>query len=144
MTRNDRKEVSKMTNYTTTFNGSARFPINVSRADIFPPSLELYLSYAGMINVLVKDGYIDGDTLFENTPGEEWEVNSGDIYDEYGNPVEPCNYYIISEKDADRLARHTNEIIFYNDNLHIYMLAVTHGGTAWEYVETDYAVTVED
>lgn len=136
-----------MKNYTTTFNGSAPFAINVKESDIFPPSLEgkcpLCLSYEGMINTLVKDGYIDGYTLFENTPADDWEVNSGDIYDEYGDPVEPCAYFIVSENDADRLARHTNELLFYNDNLHIYLLAVIHGGTAWNYVETAYTVNVE-
>lgn len=46
-------------------------------------------------------------------------------------------YYIISDDGADILKRETNEIVYYNDELDMYVWGVTHWGTSWDYVLTD-------
>ena len=46
-------------------------------------------------------------------------------------------YYIIDDHGADILKRETNEILFYNDELDMYIWGVTHWGTSWDYVLTD-------
>lgn len=46
-------------------------------------------------------------------------------------------YYIISDDGADILKRKTNEIVYYNDELDMYVWGVTHWGTSWDYVLTD-------
>ena len=46
-------------------------------------------------------------------------------------------YYIISDNGAEILKDYTNEIIFYNETLDMYVWGVTHWGTSWDYVLTD-------
>lgn len=58
-------------------------------------------------------------------------------------PPEIYQYYIISDQGADILQEYTNEIVFYNDRLNMYVWGVTHWGTAWNYVLTDIPVIVE-
>lgn len=46
-------------------------------------------------------------------------------------------YYIISDNGAEILKNYTNEILFYNEELDMYVWGVTHWGTSWDYVLTD-------
>ena len=46
-------------------------------------------------------------------------------------------YYIISDNGAEILKDYTNEIVFYNEALDMYVWGVTHWGTSWDYVLTD-------
>ena len=47
-------------------------------------------------------------------------------------------WYLIDEQTAERLIQSTDEIIFYSNELDLYVLGVTHFGTAWDYVDTDF------
>ena len=91
----------------------------------------------------LKHGYLDyltlskmvGDCVLNNKITEEylddWELISGD----YENDI--YQYYIISETGANVLMDYTDEIVFYNERLDVYIWAITHFGTAWDYVLTD-------
>ena len=46
-------------------------------------------------------------------------------------------YFIISDNGAEILKDYTNEIVFYNETLDMYVWGVTHCGTSWDYVLTD-------
>ena len=46
-------------------------------------------------------------------------------------------YFIISDEGARILKDWTNEIVFYNEALDMYVWGVAHYGTAWDYVLTD-------
>ena len=46
-------------------------------------------------------------------------------------------YYIISDNGAEILKDYTDEIVFYNETLDMYVWGVTHWGTSWDYVLTD-------
>ena len=46
-------------------------------------------------------------------------------------------YYIIWDNGAEILKDYTNEIVFYNEELDMYVWGVTHWGTSWDYVLTD-------
>lgn len=46
-------------------------------------------------------------------------------------------YFIISDNGAEILKDYTNEIVFYNEALDMYVWGVTHWGTSWDYVLTD-------
>ena len=46
-------------------------------------------------------------------------------------------YYIISDNGAGILKDYTDEIVFYNEALDMYVWGVTHYGTSWSYVLTD-------
>lgn len=91
----------------------------------------------------LENGYLDyqtlskivGDCILNNTvvnQVHDWELMSGDDWD---NDI--YQYYIISEAGCEFLARFTDEIVYYNESLDIYLWCITHFGTSWDYVLTD-------
>lgn len=48
-------------------------------------------------------------------------------------------YYIVSDQGAEIL-KDTDEILFYNNDLDMYVWGVTHYGTAWDYVLTNIKI----
>ena len=97
----------------------------------------------------IENGYLDYatlakafDTVLNNdiigVYPEYWEPVSGEIYnDETDDYYEVFQWYIISESGAEILQRCTNEIVYYNEKLNMYLWGVTHWGTSWDYVLTD-------
>ena len=91
----------------------------------------------------LEHGYLDyltlskiiGDCILNNTvrseTAEDWEIISG----EFDKAV--FQDYIISEYGYKFLAEHTDEMVFYNEKLDMYVWGVTHFGTSWDYVLTD-------
>ena len=91
----------------------------------------------------LEHGYLDyltlskivGDCILNNTILEEtmydWDIVAGELEDEI------FQYYIISEYGYEFLTEHTDEIVFYNEKLDVYLWGVTHFGTSWDYVLTD-------
>lgn len=53
---------------------------------------------------------------------------------------EVYQWYIVSDQGADILQRHTNEILYYNEDIDMYLWGVTHFGTSWDYVLTDIQI----
>lgn len=64
------------------------------------------------------------------------EVEPGEDY-ENCEPVEVYTWYIISEAGAEILKDFTNEIVYYNEKLDIYLLGIQHFGTAYSNVLTE-------
>ena len=87
-----------------------------------------YLDYRALAEIL-------GDCILNNTVRAEtmcdWEMVNG----EFDSTI--FQDYIISELGATILHDLTDEIVFYNEKLDIYVWSVTHFGTAWDYVLTD-------
>lgn len=91
----------------------------------------------------LKNGYLDyhtlskiiGDCILNNTIREEtmndWDIVAG----EFNAAV--FQDYIISEIGYKFLEEYTDELVFYNYILDVYVWAVTHFGTSWDYVLTD-------
>lgn len=52
-------------------------------------------------------------------------------------------YWIVSDNGA-RILEEFNEIVFYNEELDMYVWGVTHWGTAWDYVLTDIPCNAKD
>ena len=74
-----------------------------------------------------------------------WELENGNDYDEEEDYYEDIyQYYILNDGDAERLKENTNEIIYYNEKLDMYLLGVTHWGTSWDIVDTDFKKINED
>lgn len=73
----------------------------------------------------------------------EWYLYSGDEVDDEGNPYDIFQHYIISKDGVEILRHWTDEIIYYNQELDIYLWCVTHYGTAWDYVLTDIEIKEE-
>lgn len=56
------------------------------------------------------------------------ELISGDLSDD----EEIFQWYII--QNPDFLMEHTDELIFYDEELDLYVWGITHFGTSWDYV----------
>lgn len=88
----------------------------------------------------LENGYLDyralgimvGDKILNNTIRDrtiaDWEIISGEFRDQVFQD------YIISEGGYEFLSEYTDELVFYNENLDLYIWAITHFGTAWDYV----------
>lgn len=91
----------------------------------------------------LENGYLDyhalskmvGDCILNNNirehTMEDWEMINGDFTEMVFQD------YIITEQGYKILAELTDEYVFYNEKLDMYIWAVTHYGTAWDYVLTD-------
>lgn len=67
-----------------------------------------------------------------------WELVSG-----YDNGDDIYQEYIINEGGYKFLERYTDEMVYYNEELDIYLWCVTHFGTSWDYVLTDIKLVTE-
>lgn len=89
------------------------------------------------------------DTTFYD---ENWEEISSKKYDEFNDegketheePIDIYQYYIISNYGADILKDYTDEIVFYDRELDLYVWGVTHCGTSWDYVFTNIKIKKEE
>lgn len=94
------------------------------------------------------------DTLFyiEYTE-EEFEENE-DLKEEYEDYYDyyECNkemydifqWYIISYYGAEFLMHNTDELVFYDNELDVYVWGITHYDTGWDYVLTDIKLKEKD
>lgn len=46
-------------------------------------------------------------------------------------------YYIVSDQGAKMIKQYTDDPLFYNESLDMYVWGITHYGTSWKYVLTD-------
>ena len=83
---------------------------------------------------------LDEDEDFERIEeiGDEIERLQDAYYDEV------FQYYIISDNGAEILKEWTNELVWYNSELDMYVWGVTHWGTSWDYVLTDIVINTEE
>lgn len=116
-------------------------------------SIQLYGNKAYGVEVSkygLEHGYLDyhalaeilGDCILNNTVRaetmEDWEIISGEFREMVFQD------YIISEYGYEFLQEHTDELVFYNERLDLYIWAVTHFGTSWDYVLTDIELEKEN
>ena len=74
---------------------------------------------------------------------EKLEKEIEELEEEQDNSYNPdiYQYYIVDDNGASILEE-INEIVFYNEELDMYVWGVTHYGTAWSYVLTDIKCNV--
>ena len=102
-----------------------------------------------------EHGFLDYDTFsrafdhvlnnsifeFGQGIGYGWELVNGLDFDyeeeEIIEEPEVFQWYIVSDSGAQIIQDYTNEILYYHDELDIYLWGVTHWGTGWEYVLTN-------
>lgn len=98
----------------------------------------------------LENGYLDyytlseivGEVILNNnvflyTGYENWELVAGEEENEYGEYREVYQYYIITESGYRFLEEYTDELVYYNRELDMYIWGITHFGTSWDYVLTD-------
>ena len=118
----------------------------------------------------LEHGYIDYGTLAKGFDAvlnnniiektDDWEIVNGSAYeneyeyedeyededeDEYEDEDEKqykeiYQYYIISESGCQTLSNCTDELVYYSEELDIYLWAIDHYGTGWDYVLTDIKI----
>lgn len=93
-----------------------------------------YLDYLTLSKII--EDCILNNTVRAETMGD-WEMING----KFDHAV--YQDYIISEQGYKFLAEHTDEMVFYNEKLDLYIWAVTHFGTSWDYVLTDVKLVKE-
>lgn len=94
----------------------------------------------------LENGYLDFNTLaemvgnrvlnhyiFSALPLESWEQIHG-AEDEY---IDIYQFYIISPYGYSILEEYTDEVVYYNEKIDMYVWCITHFGTSWDYVLTD-------
>lgn len=91
-----------------------------------------YLTLAKMVEHRILNNTIRAETL------GDWEIVNG----EFDRAV--FQDYIISELGATILYDLTDELVFYNETLDVYIWAITHFGTGWDYVLTDVKLIDEE
>lgn len=93
-------------------------------------------------NLFYKDeGLILCNNIAEDY--EELELVSECLEDEdYYEDI--YQYYIISDDTAKRLLEYTKETIYYHNRLDIYILGVSHYGTSWDYVLTEFRLEKDE
>ena len=109
------------------------------------------LDYASMV-----DWCTDGNMVFLSVSpwkmAEDWEKQTERDFDCFADAEEQdedeadeevFQWFIIDENSAEFFMRFTNEPIYYSDSLDMYLLGVTHLGTAWSYVMTEWKLEEE-
>lgn len=105
----------------------------------------------------IEHGYVDYETLakaFDAVLNNDimartdgvigyWELENGSYYDEEEDSyTEVFQWFIISSQGARILEECTDELVWYNEELDMYIWGVTHWGTGWDYVLTDIKCNV--
>lgn len=85
-----------------------------------------YLTLSKIIGPCILNNYLRAETM------EDWEIVSGDL-----GASDIYQDYIISEYGFEFLSEYTDEIVFYNERLHVYIWGISHFGTSWDYVLTN-------
>ena len=91
-----------------------------------------------------KNGYLDyetlskmvGDCILNNTVRANTMMFNWELFNGYFEDM-VFQDYIISESGYEVLSEYTDELVFYCEELDMYVWAVTHFGTGWDYVLTD-------
>ncbi|MCI9127430.1 MAG: hypothetical protein HFG28_09560 [Eubacterium sp.] len=98
-----------------------------------------YVDYAALAKSF--DTVLNNDIISKTQEIGYWECVNGSDYDEETDTHhEIFQYYIIPECGFDILSKFTDEIVYYNEELDMYVWGVTHCGTSWDYVLTDIAI----
>ena len=98
-------------------------------------------------NYAVERGYLDYETLakiigdsvrncyiYEYVGSMYWTIVNG--YDK-DNIEEIFQHYIITEEGYKILRDYTDEIVYFSDELGMYLWGITHFGTGWDMVLTN-------
>ena len=71
------------------------------------------------------------------------EDKKAELEEEQENIPEVFQWYIVGD-NAPAILEENNEIVYYNEQLDLYLWGVTHCGTSWDYVLTDIPCNVGD
>lgn len=84
------------------------------------------------------DAVMNNDIISNTSDIGYWDIVNGSDYDEETESyTDIFQYFIVSNLGAQIIQDMTDEILFYNETLNMYVWGVTHWGTSWDYVLTN-------
>lgn len=93
-------------------------------------------------NNMVLNNYIMPELI---SKGFCFDIENGTDYDkEEDYYFDVYQYYIISSGDAERLTEYTNELVYYCEELDLYLLGVCHFGTPWNGVNANWKEEIDE
>lgn len=96
-------------------------------------------TYEDMIKVCTGNNLILNNSIIEKYEQIGFaEVYSGEVFDEDEQLVDIFQWFIIDENSAEFFAEYTNEIVYYLEEIDLYLLGVTHWGTPWSGVSANW------
>lgn len=99
-----------------------------------------YLDYATLAKSF--DAVLNNDIMSKTMDIGYWELVLGNDYnEEYDEYTEIFQYFIVSDQGA-KILEEVEEIVYYNEELDMYVWGVTHWGTSWDYVLTNVKCNV--
>lgn len=123
--------MSRQEEKSITLYGGKAFGHEVSKYGLENGYLD-YLTFSKIVGDMILNNYIFQETGYEN-----WQLDSGEEENEDGYLYDVYQYYIITAAGARFLEEYTDEIVYYNEDLDMYLWGITHFGTSWDYVLTD-------
>ena len=99
-----------------------------------------YLDYLTLSKIV--GNCVLNNNIFEYVGYGNWELENGGEENADGYFYEVYQYYIITYGGARLLGEFTDEIVYYNEDLDMYLWGITHYGTSWDYVLTDIKLRV--
>lgn len=105
-----------------------------------------YVDYATLAKCF--DSVLNNDIMSLTYDIGSWDQISGTIdntdeieeLEEKRDELEVFQWFIVDDWGARLLQQETNEIVYYNETLDMYLWGVTHYGTSWDYVLTSIAI----
>lgn len=96
-----------------------------------------YLDYSTFAKAF--DAVLANDIISKTYNIGFWEeINLVDNSDKIeDSESEIFQYFIVSDVGAELILEYTDDPLYYNDELNLYVWGITHLGTAWDYVLTD-------
>lgn len=95
------------------------------------------------LNEQISELMLDNENDEHTEEIEELQAKIDELEEEQENSYNEdiYQYYIVSDNGA-KILEEINEIVFYNEELDMYVWGVTHYGTAWSYVLTNIKCNV--
>lgn len=84
-----------------------------------------------VLNNDIMPALISKGFYFDIENGTDYDEEEDYYYDVY-------QYFIIDSGDAERLTEYTNELVYYCEELDMYILGVCHFGTPWNGVPANW------
>lgn len=75
---------------------------------------------------------------------DEMQSRIDELHNQQDYPPEIFQWYIVNGNGADIIKEYTDDPLYYNEALDMYLWGVTHYGTSWDYVLTDVKLNCGD
>lgn len=94
-----------------------------------------FLDYATFAKAF--DAVLNNDIMQKTAEIGYWELVSGSDYDEENDTYTDIFQCYIVDHNGAKILEEAEEIVYYNEELDMYVWGVTHWGTAWTHVLTN-------